>query len=423
MDQIQPSRGRSPVPVDQQTLDIKQSHSPSHSPARAIDASPYQAAVTNNNAVGLGLALDPSAPQQQAYNVSQPNLSAYSGQAVSFLQTTQPGLQQSDLAFDPSLSFADQLKTDPSGGAFGQGYLDPQQAFPNEDFTIFPTSSTEQLSSPLFDQQQQSQPGATNLNAMATPQAHHSPTPPHLLGMDPLMPGSAHQSPSFNTNQFVQPIGRHSRNTSLAPESALSIHDWNAPHFQGHRRTGSEYSDASSIGGHSPSLVGQDSFADSIGHNQSSPMLRPEETGDVYQELHGITSFSISNGYVGRSPSHSPAISPRILPQSIPDVNQAPANFILQAPNDGSYVSYPYGAVSGSEAFPQLPISSADMVQQPIPQIAPTIEIDFAPTTVSNRGMFEGKTMINTDALTPPEQRGMFILRLFQVQVTDRRER
>ncbi|CAK7217178.1 DNA-binding transcription factor [Sporothrix curviconia] len=406
MDQIQPSRGRSPAPVDPQTLDIKQSHSPSHSPARAFDASNYQTAAantnTNTNIIGLGLALDPSA-SQQTFTGPQPDLSAFSGQAVSFLQTTQPGLQQTDLAFDPNLSFADQLKADP--GAFAQGFLDPQQAFPNEDFTIFPTSSTDQLSTPLFDQQQ-SQPSAADINAMATSQAHHSPTPPHLLGMDPLVPGSAHQSPSFNTGQFVQPVGRHSRNTSLAPEAALSIHDWNAPHFQGHRRTGSEYSDASSIGGHSPSIVGQDSFTDSISHNQSSPMLHPEEAGDVYQELHGINSFSISNGYVGRSPSHSPAISPRILPQSIPDVSQTPANFMLQAPNDGGYASYTYGAVSGSEAFPQLPTSSADLVPQPMPQIAPTIEIDFAPTTISNRNMFENKTMIDTDALTPPEQRG-----------------
>ncbi|KAL1899505.1 DNA-binding transcription factor [Sporothrix stenoceras] len=401
MDQIQPSRGRSPAPVDQQGLDIKQSHSPSHSPARNFDAN-YQAAVSNSNTLGLGLALDSSS--QQAFNTSQPqaDLSAYNGGAATFLATTQPGLQQQDLAFDPSLSFADQLKADPAGASFSQGFLDPQQAFPQEDFTIFPTSSADQLSTPLFDQQQQ--PQTSDINAMATSQAHHSPTPPHLLGVDALAAGSAHQSPSFNNHQFAQPVGRHSRNTSLAPEAAL-MHDWNAPHFQGHRRTASEYSDASSIGGHSPSIVGQDSFADSIQHQQSSPMLRAEENGDVYQELHGINSFSISSGYVGRSPSHSPAISPRILPQSVPDVNQASGNFILQAPNDGTYASYPYGAVSGSEAFPQLPTTSADMAQ-PIPQIAPTIEIDFAPTTVVSRGMFDGKPMIDTDALTPPEQRG-----------------
>lgn len=408
MDQIQPSRGRSPAPVDQQALDIKQSHSPSHSPARAFDAN-YQAAISNSNSIGLGLALDSSS--QQAFNTSQADLSAYNGGAATFLATTQPGLQQQDLAFDPNLSFADQLKADPTGASFGQGFLDPQQAFPNEDFTIFPTSSADQLSTPLFDQQQPQQQqqqdpfGTSDINTMATSQAHHSPTPPHLLGVDALGPGSAHQSPSFNNHQFVQPVGRHSRNTSLAPEAAL-MHDWNAPHFQGHRRTGSEFSDASSIGGHSPSIVGQDSFSESIQHQQSSPMLRAEENGDVYQELHGINSFSISNGYVGRSPSHSPAISPRILPQPVPDVNQSPANFILQAPNDGTYASYAYGAVSGSEAFPQLPTTSADMAQ-PIPQIAPTIEIDFAPTTVASRGIFDGKAMIDTDALTPPEQRGM----------------
>ncbi|KJR88646.1 c2h2 type zinc finger domain containing protein [Sporothrix schenckii 1099-18] len=410
MDQIQPSRGRSPAPVDQQALDIKQSHSPSHSPARALGAN-YQATVSNSNSIGLGLALDSSPQPVFDTSQAQADLSAYSGGAANFLATATPNLQQQDLAFDPNISFADQLKAD-TAGSYGQGFLDPQQAFPNEDFTIFPTSSADQLSTPLFDQQQPQQQQQhqqdtfvnTDINTMATSQAHHSPTPPHLLGMDALAPGSAHQSPSFNNHQFVQPVGRHSRNTSLAPEAAL-MHDWNAPHFQGHRRTASEYSDASSIGGHSPSIVGQDSFTESIQHQQSSPMLRTEENGDVYQELHGISSFSISSGFVGRSPSHSPAVSPRIQPQSVTDVNQAPASFILQAPTDGAYASYPYGAVSGSEAFPQLPATSAD-VAQAIPQIAPTIEIDFAPTTVASRGVFDGKPMIDTDALTPPEQRG-----------------
>lgn len=418
MDPVQPSRGRSPAPVDQQPLAIKHSHSPSHSPARAFDAN-YQAAVSNaSTSVGLGLALDldASSAAQPAF-ASQPDLAAFDGAsaAASYLSTSQPGLLPQDLAFDPSLSFADQLKADPAGASFAQGFLDPQQAFPSEDFTIFPASSTDQLATPLFDQPPpppSSQPTA-DLSTMATPQAHHSPTPPHLLGVDALGPGSAHQSPSFNTHQFAPPVGRHSRNASLAPESALSINDWNAAHFQGHRRTGSEYSDASSIGGHSPSLVGQDSFADAVNHQQSSPLLHPEEAtsgGDVYQELHGINSFSISSGYVGRSPSHSPAISPRIQPQSIPppDMNMspAPAGFLVQAPpaGDPAY-AYPYGTVAGAEAFPQLPVTSTDMAQA-LPQLAPTIEIDFAPTTVASRTMLEGRAMLDTDALTPPEQRG-----------------
>ncbi|CAK7565785.1 MAG: DNA-binding transcription factor [Sporothrix epigloea] len=402
MDQTQSPSSRSPGPVDQQNLGISQSHSPAHSPAHAIGASNYQANAASTNAIGLGLALDPSA-SQQAFAVSQPGLTAFTGQAMSFLQTTQPSLEQTDLAFNQNLAFVEQLKTESIGGAFSPGFLDPQQAFLNEDFTIYPVSPIDQLSAPLFDQQQ-SQPGVADFNAMSVSQVHYSPTSSHLLGVESLSPSSAHQAYPFSTNQSVQGVGHHSRNASLAPESALSIYDRNAPHFQGHRRTGSEYSDASSIGGHSPSIVGQDSFTDSFSHSQSSPMLRTEDSADIYQELHGINSFSISSAY-GRSPSHSPAISPRIQPQLIPDVSQAPANYTLQTPNDGAYASYPYSAVQSSEAFPELPISSADMVQ-PIHQIAPTIEIDFAPVTVSNRSMFESKAAIDTDALTPPEQRG-----------------
>ena len=415
MDQLQPPRGRSPVPAD-----IKQSHSPSPSPARAFDAN-LHAVSSNANSLGLGLALDASS-QVHAFTTSaasatatattQPDLSSladYSlGGPASFLSAAQP-----DLSFDPSLSFADQA--DPSGAGYNQGYINPQQAFSGEDFTIFPTAPPEQLSASLFGQQQQHhrhhhQPrqdpyGAAHDINMAASQAHHSPTPPHLLIES--HPGSAHQSPSFNTHQFVQPMaqsvgqpmGRHSRNTSLAPEAAL-MNDWNVPHFQGHRRTASEFSDASSIGGHSPSLAGQDTF-DSMAHVNSSPMIRPDEGADVYQELHGINSFSISNGYVGHSPAHSPSISPRILPQTIHEANPQ-SSFMLQAPNDGSYTSY---LNAPSEAFPQLPTSS-DMAQGMPQMAAPTIEIDYAPSTAAPRNMFEGKSVMDTDALTPPD-RGM----------------
>lgn len=340
----------------------------------------------------MGLSLDPS----QSYGTPQPDFASFHDGSAAAAAAFLP---QQDLAFDPSQSFADQLKPDPSGAAsFGQGFLNPQQAFPNEDFTIFPPAPTEQISTPLFGNQSQPE--------MATSQAHRSPTAPHLLGLEASYPGSGHPSPSFNAGQFVQPVGHHSRNASLTPEAAL-MHDWNGPHFQGHRRNGSEYSDASSIGGHSPSLVGQDNFSDSMNPNQSSPMLHPEEAGDVYQELHGINSFSISSTY-GRSPSHSPAISPRILPQTVADANQASAAFILQAPNDAAmYASYLNTSAPAGEAFPQLPTSGADMGQQ-MPQLAaPTIEIDFAPTTGS-KNMFDGKAVMDTDALIPPEQRGMF---------------
>jgi hypothetical protein len=84
-------------------------------------------------------------------------------------------------------------------------------------------------------------------------------------------------------------------------------------------------------------------------------------------------------------------------------MNTASSTFLLQAgnPNDG-YSSYLNTAGTASEAFPQLPTTSADIIPQ---MSAPTIEIDFAPTTAT-RNMFDGKAVIDTDALIPPEQRG-----------------
>lgn len=391
------------MPADQDSLNIKQSHSPSTSPARAFDTN-LQATSSNANSLGLGLALDSSsqafttaAASATTAATAQPDLASLpdytAGGSASYLAPSQP-----DLSFDPTLSYADQT-IDPNGAAaYSQGFINPQQAFSQqEDFALFPPPQQESLSATLFEQHQQ--------HNMAASQAHHSPTPPHMLNIE-SHPGSAHQSPSFNQHQFVQPMaqpvgqpmGRHSRNTSLAPEAAL-LNDWNAPHFQGHRRTASEFSDASSIGGHSPSLGGQDTF-DGMAHVNSSPMIRPDESADVYQELHGINSFSISNGYVGHSPAHSPSISPRILPQTIPEAN--PNNFMLQGPGDGSYSSY---LNAPQEAFPQLPISS-DLAHGMPQMSAPTIEIDYAPSTSVPRNMFEGKPMMDTDALTPPDQRG-----------------
>ncbi|EFX00366.1 c2h2 type zinc finger domain containing protein [Grosmannia clavigera kw1407] len=379
MDSVQPSRGRSP------SLNIKQSHSPSPSPARAYNNNLQ--AISSNHNIGLGL-IDPSSQQFS----SQPGFSAYSN---GYLATTRPGLEQQSLAFDHNQSFVDQLKTEPANPPFNQGYLDPQQAY-GEDFTIYPSSTSEQLSTPLFDQQEQY--GVQDIN-MATSQASHSPTPPHLLTIDAL-PGSAHQSPSFNTHQFVPPTGRHSRHVSLRPEAALLPgQEWTGPHFQGHRRNGSEFSDASSIGGHSPSIAGQDTFSDPADQITSSPMLQPEEAGDVYRELRGINSFSISNNQAGRSPSHSPAISPRLLPQSVAEMGTA-SGFLLQNQTDSYSYYMPSG--HGSEAFPQLP--NSDIPQQMSQMSAPKIEIQYAPPNTANRNAFAGKPVMDTDALTPPDR-------------------
>ncbi|CAK7266653.1 DNA-binding transcription factor [Sporothrix epigloea] len=402
MDQSQPARSRSPGPVDQQSLGPSQSHASTLSPGGTFGASNYQADAANTSAVTLGLALDPSA-SQQAFGVSPSGLSAFPNQVMPFLQTTQLGLQQTGPAMDQSLAFSDQLKTDLNVDGFSQGIFDPQQVAMTEDFTMYPISPVDPLSAPLFDQQQV-QPGAADFNVLSASQTHYSPTQPNLLSVDSLSPGPVHQAYSFSGSPSAQLVGGHSRNASLTPESAFSIYDKMAPHFSGHRRTASDYSDASSIGGHSPSITGQDSFTDSFSYGQSSPMLHTEDAADISQELHGMNSFSISNNY-GRSPSHSPAISPRIRPQLMPDMSQAPANYTLQTPNDGGYASYPYSAVQSSEAFPELPTSSADVVQ-PVLQIAPTIEIDYAPVTVSNRSVFESRPTIDTGALTPPDQRG-----------------
>ena len=384
MDQQQnQARGRSPSAAGHQQ--------PPHINPQGHAPSP---AASN---IGLGLGLD-----AQQYPSSQPDFSTYNGSSSNNNNNGNNAfIHNPDIAFDPNQPFTDQLKSD---NQFAQGsFLNSQPNF-GDDFTIFPASSAEQINAPLFasdgsPQPQHQQLGTPDMNAMAT-HAHHSPTPPHLLKPEPHQPGSAHQSPSFNAHQFSSPAGRHSRNASLGPEAALMPHqvaDWSGAQFQGHRRTPSEFSDVSSVGGHSPALVAQDTFPDHIEH---SPMQRPQDAG-VYQELHGIGSFSISDGHINRarSPSHSPAISPRILPQSLPDMSQA-NNAFMQ--NNGFAAQGPY--MQAPEAFPALPTTTAEM-SQPMSQIeAPTINVIEAPGGAQTG--FVGKSVMDTDALSPPDQRG-----------------
>lgn len=129
-------------------------------------------------------------------------------------------------------------------------------------------------------------------------------------------------------------------------------------------------------------------------------MQRPQDTG-LYQELHGIGSFSISDhspNRAGRSPSHSPAISPRIMPQQMAqDVSQH-NQFAL---GSNGFVTAPNYGMQAQEAFPQLQVQG-DMSQQ-MPQIAaPTISINYAPPDAKSG--FEGRPSLDTDALTPPER-------------------
>lgn len=364
-------------------------NSPSPSPARPFNP-------TDSSNIGLGIDLDPSSSQQ----FGAQDFSTFNSGGANFLDPQQaqqpfPG-DQSFQNFTPQLNNNDDLS---SFAQQQQGVLNSQQALPtdfqNADFTIFPPTTGEQFGAPLFA----GDPGLQSLgspdNNMASAQSHHSPTPPHLLQPEPP---SAHHSPSFSQQQFI-PSGRHSRNASLGPEAALLPgQEWSNNQFRTHRRSPSEYSDVSSLGGHSPNLGINDSF--DHGDPSHSPMQRPQDPS-IIQELHGIGSFTISDR--GRSPSHSPAISPRIPPQLMPDMSQP--SFTLAS---NGYIGAPpptYG-LQAPEAFPTLPQTSEP--PQPMPQLAaPTINIDYAPPPV--RSNFEGRSALDTDALTPPE-RGKYIL-------------
>ncbi|KAK4459039.1 hypothetical protein QBC42DRAFT_289947 [Cladorrhinum samala] len=369
--------------------------------------------------IGLGLGLVDSSTQQFA--TSQPDYSVFTTNTTSFLSNQHPSPQpfsQQSAAGDPSAIAAfdlnqgynsDPLKSEDPSSSFGglppSSFPQQQQGllaanFGEADFTIFPPTPGEpQFNTPLFvndgQQQQQAQIGSPDNNMMT--QNQH-PTPPHLLSHDHhQQPGSANHSPSFNQHQFpTSPMpGRHSRNVSLGPEAALlpGQLDWSrvGPSFQGHRRSPSEYSDVSSAAP-SPHLVSSDSF-EQIDHS-ASPMQRPQDAG-LYQELHGISSFSISD-HATRSPSHSPAISPRILPQQLPDVNQN--GFMLQSQGGFGQPSY---LQAPQEAFPQLSQEAGDMSQGQMPA-PPSINIDFAPTAV--RSGFEQPKSLDIDSLTPPER-------------------
>ena len=401
MDQ-QNSRGRSPSATSpaagQPQPHIRNSHSPS--PAGFHD--PPEGA---SSSVGLGIGIE--APSQ--HFTVQPDFSTFDPNGNNFLNPqqsspfAQPPLGDTAASFDLNQDFTQQLKSEDSSfasqpqGGYSQSLLGPN--FGDADFTIFPASSGEQFNAPLFVGDNQL--GAPSDNMLSSPQPHHSPTPPHLL--KPEAP-SANHSPSFGSQaQFSSSPGGHSRNVSLGPEAALMPGqvDWNQPpqfqgQFHGHRRTPSEYSDVSSVAP-SPHLISSDNF-DSVDQSHS-PLQQAQDLG-LFNELNGISSFSISdhgthspNQPIGRSPSHSPAISPRIPPQQLPDVNQQHP-YLLQ-PQDGSYTSSgPYG-MQASEAFPSLSQNSNPEVQAPI------INIDYAPPAVKNA--FDSKNM-DADSLTPPER-------------------
>lgn len=395
----QSQRGRSPSAGHHQPQ--IQSHSPSPAGFQTLGGDP---------SADLGLALDNQQQQQHHHQQQQqyaigndPSLDAF-GNNQQFFDPNADFTQQMSSAVppDPSVSFPPQPQGD---------YLSPN--LNDGDFSLFPppTGHSDQYNAPLFEQSSLS---PNDISSAASPQAHSSPTPPHLFADNTQQhPGSAHQSPSFaHQAQFPSPSlgGHHSRNAShtshasLGPEAALlpnQLADWTQqPQFQGHRRSPSAHSDVSSVSP-SPNLIASDSFDDS----SHSPLQRASD-GSVYQDVLGIGSFSISDPNVGspanpgRSPSHSPAISPRINPQQMPEMG-GQATYGLAPPGMG-YVDpsagYPTYQVQ-NEAFPTLQTPSGNDMSQMAP---PSINIDYAPT---NRvGGYEGSKEIDQASLTPPER-------------------
>lgn len=374
MDQHALQRGRSPSAGHQQhSHHISQSHSPSPG-----------AYVANEQSIGLGIGLDPSANSQpfQA-NAATADFNTFNG-AASFLNSQQ---QQNSIGDPAAVPFGATTQAQNS-------FLDP--SFAGNDFSLFPPGNTttsqgaDQFNTPLFDQSF----GSNDMNAMTMAQGHHSPTPPHLLNHDSHQTPSTHQSPSFQQiPQFASPSGGgHSRHASLGPEAALlpnQLHEWTQqPQFQGHRRSPSAHSDVSSAAP-SPNLVSSDTFETGSSH---SPMVRPQDPA-LFSQIQSFDSFTISDpshsspNLHSRSPSHSPAISPRIAPQSMPELNQPTFGMGMQ---DAGYAS-----MQANEPFPQLP--QGDMPQ------APAINIEYAPT--ANKNIFEQpKPPMDQDSLTPPER-------------------
>ncbi|EFY89414.1 C2H2 type zinc finger domain-containing protein [Metarhizium acridum CQMa 102] len=371
----------------------------------------------DDSSVGLGLDLDTQPQQQrssltfagtsdQGFDSFGSNTDFLGSQEASSQQTFSQATVSDPTVFDPGTSFGHQPTSSP--GADGTLSFDtqsqPTTAYlsPNlndGDFSLFPSSSQgDQFNAPLFEQPSLN---PNDINSMASPQSHHTPTPPNLFQPDSLQPGSAHQSPSFSQHhQFSSPQSSHSRNASLGPEAALlpnQIGDWTQqPQFQGHRRSPSEYSDVSSVSP-SPNLVSADSFDDHSGH---SPLQRASD-GSLYQDVLNIESFSIGDSTQhGRSPSHSPAISPRINPQQMPEMHQPV--FVLAPPSGGFGGTMGYPSMHPT-SFPSLASQERGDISHMAP---PAINIDFAPNN-AKQGPYESvKSHIDQDSLTPPSDRG-----------------
>jgi transcription factor CRZ1 len=257
------------------------------------------------------------------------------------------------------------------------------------------------------------------MSDMSPPPAH-TPTPPHMLQSDGQQSSSAHHSPVFNQQQFQRSPG-HSRNASLAPESAAfpqgQAHtEWSMmpPQFTTHRRSPSEYSDVSvSSAAPSPNLVQHDAF-DSI-EQHHSPLIPPQDPSG-YQEVLGISNFTLSDPQRGASPrrglspAHTPAISPRLGPQQAPMIPQQNAFMLNMGMSNNAYVpSSGPDAYAGQsqEAFGQPPRNGSAEMGQAQQMVPPEINVEFAPASRQNSFEPPKPLSFDQDALTPPE-RGKF---------------
>ena len=380
---------------DGRSLSASQGHSQTqHQPNNINQSQPPSSnnSFAPNDPNGLGLNLDSQQQQSQQFVAAVDGTFDPSFTANDFMNSQSSQQSESQpfdaTSFDPSASFGQQPVTtsgvDPSLAFNTRGQQFLPQNLNDGDFSLFPTGSTgEQFNAPLFEQQSSLSP--TDMNSMASPQSHHSPSSPGLLQP------SGQQSPSFNQTQFSPSNSNHSRNVSLGPEAALlpgQVNEWSQPQFQGHRRSPSEYSDVSSVSP-SPNLISSDSFD----HDPSHSPLQRASDGHLYQEMN-FNNFNLADPH-GRSPSHSPAMSPRISPQNIPDMSQQ--QYLMQ----GGYQHAPvYPSVQAPQDY-AIPNSELS------PMAAPAINIDFAPNN-AKPGEFGSKSQLDQGSLLPPD-RGMCI--------------
>jgi len=422
-------RGRSPS-AGQQQSHINHTHSPS--PQQFQD---------NVNAANLGLGLDTSLDQQYSNGnfTSNQGLPVYNNAFLNSQQRqqfTQAGIaegafgqpqgfnQQQDLPQQNQSNLSSFSQQQPH--SFSQDLLDNNN-FNQGDFSLYstPAGQGDQFDPAFFLSETQQSSGqsinpAELMSEMSSPpQAHHTPTPPHMLQADGQQPSSAHHSPSFNQHQFQRSPG-HSRNVSLGPESAAFPQgqmptEWSMmpPQFTTHRRTPSEYSDVSvPSAAPSPNLPQNDTF-DSI-EQHHSPLVRAQDPSG-YQEVLSIGNFTLSEPQVqhgasprrGLSPAHTPAISPRLRPQQIPMINQQNAFMLNMGMQQNTFASSGPEIYSdqSQDSFARNGSGEMGQAQQMPP---PEINVEFAPA--SRQNSFEpSKLSLDQDALTPPE-RGKFLM-------------